>query len=113
MRLIDVDKFLEKVKKDREHEIYLHSWTADMVLERLDSWYAPTVEAIPKADYEARLKADMMAMLAEIQLEIEESVDGGEGSPQFEQGVDIARCQVVRIIQQKINKLKEENNGNR
>lgn len=47
-RLIDVDKFLEKVKKDREHEIYLHSWTADMILERLDSWYAPTVETIPK-----------------------------------------------------------------
>lgn len=46
-RLIDADKFLEKVKKDREHEIYLHSWTADMVLGRLDSWYAPTVEAIP------------------------------------------------------------------
>jgi hypothetical protein len=47
-KLIDVDKFLEKVKKDREHEIYLHSWTADMVLKRLDSWYAPAVEAIPK-----------------------------------------------------------------
>lgn len=42
-RLKDMDKFLEKVKKDREHEIYLHSWTADMVLERLDSWYAPTI----------------------------------------------------------------------
>ena len=42
-RLKDVDKFLEKVKKDKEHEIYLHSWTADMVLERLDSWYAPTI----------------------------------------------------------------------
>lgn len=42
-RLKDVDGFLEKVKKDREHEIYLHSWTADMVLERLDSWYSPTI----------------------------------------------------------------------
>ena len=108
MRLIDADKFLEKVKKDREHEIYLHSWTADMVLKRLDSWYAPTVEAIPKADYENRLKADMVAILTEIQLEIEECVDGAEGSPQFEQGVTIARVQVVEIIQQKINELKGE-----
>ena len=33
---------------------------------------APTVEAIPKADYEARLRADMIAMFTEIQLEIEE-----------------------------------------
>ena len=46
-RLIDADKFIEKVKKDREHECYLHSWTADDVLKRLDSWYAPTVDAIP------------------------------------------------------------------
>ena len=32
----------------------------------------PTVEAIPKADYENRLKADMVAMLTDLQLEIEE-----------------------------------------
>ena len=56
-------------------------------------------------DYEARLKADMVAMLTDLQLEIEECVDGAEGSPQFEQGVSIARVQVVEIIQQKINEL--------
>jgi len=105
MRLVDVDKFLERVKKDREHEVYLHSWTADMVLKRLDSWYAPTVEAIPKDQYEARLKADLEAILVELQLEIEECVDGAEGSSQFEQGVTTARVQVVEIIQQKINAL--------
>lgn len=32
---------------------------------------APTVEAIPKAEYEARLKADMVAMLDKIKAEIE------------------------------------------
>ena len=47
MKLIDIDRFIEKVKKDREHEIYLHSWTADDVLDKLDSWYAPTINAIP------------------------------------------------------------------
>lgn len=65
-----------------------------------------TVEAISKADYEARLKADMVAMLTEMQIEIEECVDGAEGSPQFEQGVTIARVQVVDIIQEKINALR-------
>ena len=50
-KLKDVDKFLEKVKKDREHEIYLHSWTADMVLERLDSWYAPIIIEADKESY--------------------------------------------------------------
>ena len=67
-------------------------------------------EYISKADYENRLKADMVAMLTELQLEIEECVDGGEGSPQFEQGVDIARCQVVDIVQKKINALRGNEN---
>ena len=51
-RLIDADKFLEKVKKDREHEAYLHSWTVDNVLERLDSWYAPTIIEADKENEE-------------------------------------------------------------
>lgn len=72
-----------------------------------------TVEAIPKADYENRLKADMVAMLTEIQLEIEENqiiapqdtfydkkLDG-----QFNKGI----FKASEIIQQKINKLKEQN----
>ena len=63
------------------------------------------VEAIPKDQYEARLKADMVAMLTELQLEIEECVDGAEGSSEFEQGVLNARVQVIEMIQQKIDKL--------
>ena len=62
--------------------------------------------SIPKDQYEARLKVDMIAMLTEMQMEIEECVDGTEGSAQFEQGVTNARVQVVEIIQQKIDKLK-------
>jgi hypothetical protein len=34
---------------------------------------APTVEAIPKADYENRLKADLKAILVELQLECDEN----------------------------------------
>ena len=36
------------------------------------------IGAIPKADYETRLKADMVAMLIELQLEIEESENCGK-----------------------------------
>lgn len=108
-RLVDADKFLERVKKDREHEIYLHSWTADMVLERLDSWYAPTVEAVPKDQYENRLKADLKAILVELQQQMEEY------EPKWAENED----QVIAsnrtwddfddIIQSKINSLKENN----
>ena len=102
-RLIDADEFLKRVKKDREHEIYLHSWTADMVLKRLDSWYAPTAQAIPKADYKARLKADMVAMLEELQKEI-------DAMPCLytDYSFYVKEFDVSNLIQEKINALKAE-----
>lgn len=61
----------------------------------------PTVEAIPKADYEARLKADLKAILVELQLEIEE-MDSGCGWEGYR-----PTAQVIGLIQQKITSLKE------
>ena len=55
-----------------------------------------------QADYENRLKADMVAMLTELQLEIEESENCGKA---FHLGLQMAS----NIIQQKINALKGEN----
>lgn len=66
-----------------------------------------------QADYENRLNADMAAMLKDLQSDIEECVDGAEGSPQFEQGVTIARVQVVEMIQQRIDELEDSKDGNR
>lgn len=62
-------------------------------------------EYIPKADYETRLKADMVAMLEEIKTGInyEFHDDGGYYADKDE--VDI-------YIQQKINSLKENTDGN-
>ena len=70
---------------------------------------------IHKADYEARLKADMVTILTEIQLEIEE-IDSragydGNGMPTFAN--DYVRIKKVNeIIQQKIDTLKGNENGN-
>ena len=55
-----------------------------------------------QADYEARLKADMVAMLTEIQLEIEEFM--GTISPSY----DEAAQNISKVIEQKINALKAE-----
>lgn len=60
-----------------------------------------TVEAISKADYEARLKADLVAMLTDLQLDIEESENCGKA---FHLGLQMAS----NIIQQKIGSLKGE-----
>jgi hypothetical protein len=68
----------------------------------------PTVEAIPKADYENRLKADMVAMLTELQTEIEE-IEIGNNVPfgfkhvnKFYEGVSASS----KVIQEKIDSLK-------
>ena len=100
-RYINADKFLDKLlymgymdeQKSEVEEV------ANNMIE----------EAIPKADYENRLKADMVAMLKEIQDEIfKESwrleciCDDLDGS-----AVDLD--DINKIIQQKINKIKGQN----
>lgn len=64
--------------------------------------YLPTIEAIPKDQYEARLKADIVAMLTELQLEIEE----------LEEEADIGKVVMIgamdRMIQQKIDLLQKQ-----
>lgn len=68
----------------------------------------PTVEAILKADYENRLKADMVAILTEIQLEIEEIplIESANSyrDERYKYLPDF-RLDVYKIIQQKINAL--------
>ena len=65
-----------------------------------------------EADYEARLRADLVAMLTEIQLEIEELYPKArktyrDGLTSYCEGVDDSR----EVIQQKINELKAESEG--
>ena len=89
---------------------------ADVLSEEIDSWGmniyepsdftdaiddAPTVEAIPKADYENRLNADMVAMLTDLYMEIEELDTPSDDS--YDAG--IVDCE--KLIQEKINSLKE------
>ena len=59
----------------------------------------PLVKAIPKADYENRLKADMAAMLEELALKLYEQYDD----------TDLIKVKYIRqAIQQKIDKLRGE-----
>ena len=68
------------------------------------------VEAIPKADYETRLKADMVAMLEELQLKIEELEKPHCHNASHAKGC-ADKWRVEGLIQQKINALKEKDNG--
>lgn len=76
------------------HDVYLVRKEAVETVVDLCIKSEPAVEAIPKDQYEARLKADMVSMLTEIQLEIEEM-------PMYNDPNDVSD-----FIQQKINALK-------
>lgn len=60
-----------------------------------------------KADYEARLKADMVAMLTELQLDIEE-MQSLESECDYAIDECIYKYRVTDIIQQKIDNLQED-----
>ena len=102
MKLIDADSlYITTIITDdyRGNEIL------DVVMkEDIDN--APTVEAIPKDEYENRLKADMVAILTEIQLEIEElsTPPAYQDEDYFLNGTN--KCS--ELIQQKIDKYKTE-----
>lgn len=63
--------------------------------------------AIPKDQYENRLKADMVAMLTEIQLEIEDLYPEHQCSGELTGFADAIET-IAPIIQQKIDALKGE-----
>ena len=96
MRLIDADE----LKKDDEVNLWLSNnavrtgktlkMFSELFIKKIDE--QPTVEAIPKADYKTRLKADMVDTLTKLLLEIEQC------------GVEDSHW----IIKEKINALKEE-----
>ena len=94
-RLIDADVLREEV-----YSWGMNDYEPSDFADAIDD--APTVEAIPKADYENRLKADIKAILVELQLEIEE-LDTPSNSDAY------ITCS--EIIQQKINSLKEAKDG--
>lgn len=64
----------------------------------------PHAEAIPKDQYEARLRDDMVAMLTEIQLEILElkSYESADGQDL------VMLADIGTLFQQRINSLKED-----
>ena len=103
MRLVDADKLFPDVMKV----------DGSIAISQGQLAHAHTVEAIPKADYENRLKADMVAMMTEILLEAEENtvrwyvgrVDGKSD--------DVVLMETINdIIQQKIDALKAESEDN-
>lgn len=68
----------------------------------------PTVEAIPKDQYEARLKADMAAMLTDLMMTIGE-LDNPKYKIVCNTPYEVGKGECLDLIQERINALKGEN----
>lgn len=63
----------------------------------------PTVEAIPKADYESRLKANMVAMLVELKEQLREIHENYFKTEHYDEADGVSDS--MDVIQQKISEL--------
>lgn len=110
---------------DREHHIkvleqFLHDyqqWGEDLDLEKTINYAISSLKTDLKYDlmYEGKevyTKDDFVAMLAELQLEIEELEKPRCHNASHADGC-VSKWKVEGVIQQKINKLKENENGNK
>ena len=97
-RLIDESLLQEKLAL-----IPMEERTFRRTVEELEN--APTVEA--------RLKADLEAILVELQLEIEEKHREEEFMNDWNNGYNSCLVDGYNFIQQKINSLKENEDGNK
>ena len=98
-RLIDESLLQEKLAL-----ISMEERTFRRTVEELEN--APTVEAIPKADYEARLKADMVAMLEELKEQLREMHEDFFETEHFDEAYGVSDS--MDLIDEKINTLKED-----
>ena len=67
-RLIDADVLIDELKQSALHHCNNPREDSLLQRDRVIVRAQPTVEAIPKEQYEARLKADMVAMLEDLDL---------------------------------------------
>ena len=94
-----IDEARTALGKERKYALHENKQAFDIAIDVMCKYQ------MMQADYENRLKADMVAMLTEIQTEIEE-VKTQSG---FDKAWDGAVKQCSKVIQQKIDALKGKN----
>ena len=109
-RMIDADKVIKDMQYYHDDCAKTSEYTRlgfETAIEVVKD--APTIEAIPKADYEARLKADMVVMLEDLKKEMNPIKECEYQIYGKEHWNFVGKCK--DIIQQKIDALKEQTDG--
>lgn len=106
----DIIKYFKRKIKDYDKDYVFSQEEVLNILERYERKYAKsTVEAIPKDQYETRLKADMVAMLTELKTEIHIMSDTVvESKTVTVTSWSGMQTRICKLIQQKINALKAD-----
>lgn len=106
MRLIDIENIDYVRLEDSLHCLEHHKGDeVECVI------CAPTVQAIPKADYEARLKSDMIAMLTDLHLKMEELGDDLDPTEDWDYGYKSGVEDMIQLLDERIDKLKGESDA--
>ena len=96
MKLIDADRFADSIGGS--------DWIANNIRTAIKNF--PTIEAIPKDQYEQRLKSDMVAMLTDLLLEVEEYREEVFHRPNTDYEAYAAVDHCYDMVEEKINALK-------
>lgn len=106
MRLIDIENIDYVRLEDSLHCLEHHKGDeVECVI------CAPTVETIPKDQYEARLKANMVAMLTDLHLKMEELGDDLDPTEDWDYGYKSGVEDMIQLLDERIDKLKGESDA--
>ena len=100
-----IDEAIKRYKNNAEYERTHGNLQGCLEFRQLAKWLEQY--QLIQADYNARLKADMVAMLTEIQLEIEDLYPEHQCTGELTGFADAIET-ITPIIQQKIDKLREQ-----
>jgi len=95
-----IDEARTALGKERKYALHENKQAFDIAIDTMKNYQ------MMELDYKARLRADMVAMLTELQLEIEE-MQSLESECDYAIDECIYKYRVTDIIQQKINDLAE------
>ena len=103
---MSIDEAIERYESNAEYERTHGNLQGCLEFRQLVEWLRKY--QLMQADYENRLKADLVAILTEIQTEIDEIPINADNSEPFKLGQASAYDKCENLIYQKINAIKAE-----